>query len=290
MQRVLRWIGIILLILVTLVLLGVTVVYYIGSSKLDRTYEATGMVEDVPGDSASIAEGSRLADIYGCRSCHGDNLAGTVMIDAPPFFVVAPNLTPGAGGTADYSVIDWDRAIRFGIKRNGRAVLPVMPSKSYHKLTDGQVRDLIAFLKSMAPVDHNLPASELRPLGTVLAGAGAIDIAAAVSALPRGEDAPPVGRTEQYGRYLASITCVVCHGADLRGMEPHGPDEPAGPDLAPAGAWSLEMFVAAMREGVAPGGRKLAEAMPSKYFRHMTDDELVALHIFLKTLAEKSVD
>lgn len=50
------------------------------------------------------------------------------------------------------------------------------------------------------------------------------------------------------------------------------------------------MFVAAMREGVAPGGRKLAEAMPSKYFRHMTDDELVALHIFLKTLAEKSVD
>jgi hypothetical protein len=39
-----------------------------------------------------------------------------------------------------------------------------------------------------------------------------------------------------------------------------------------------------MREGVVPGGRKLTEFMPTKYFAPLTDTEVRALHAYLKTL------
>jgi len=49
-------------------------------------------------------------------------------------------------------------------------------------------------------------------------------------------------------------------------------------------SWSEEDFFKTMRTGVTPGGRQLNEEMPWKYFGQMSDDELRAMWLYLKSL------
>ena len=63
--------------------------------------------------------------------------------------------------------------------------------------------------------------------------------------------------------------------------------DPAGlpaPGLSHVGAWSTEDFITALRTGVAPGGRQLTDWMPWKLYAKFTDEELRALHEYLKTI------
>ncbi len=54
--------------------------------------------------------------------------------------------------------------------------------------------------------------------------------------------------------------------------------------LGMVGVWSEGDFISTMRTGVTPEGRKLDEDMPWKYFGRMTDDELKAVRLFLRSL------
>jgi hypothetical protein len=57
-----------------------------------------------------------------------------------------------------------------------------------------------------------------------------------------------------------------------------------GPELSHVGQWSVDDFLEALRTGVAPGGRQIGTWMPWKEMGMLTDDELVAIHVYLKTL------
>src|SRR5687768_10608998 len=59
---------------------------------------------------------------YVCVECHGEDLGGGVMIDAPAIGrLFGPNLTEGSGSaTAGYAAADWDRIVRHGVRRDGR--------------------------------------------------------------------------------------------------------------------------------------------------------------------------
>ena len=96
------------------------------------------------------------------------------------------------------------------------------------------------------------------------------------------------GVTVEYGEYLASTTCIECHGAQLNGI-PFGPpgNQTPTPNLTPGGEmafWSEEDFIATLRTGMTPSGHQLKESMPWKYFGQMTDDELKALWMYLQSL------
>ena len=62
----------------------------------------------------------------------------------------SPNITPG-GVVAKYSDVDWVRAIRHGVRPDGRALF-VMPSEDYNRFTDADVAALIAFARTLPPV------------------------------------------------------------------------------------------------------------------------------------------
>src|SRR5690606_27734055 len=112
------------------------VMYFVGGAKLGRTYEVQTADLTIPTDSASIARGAHLARTNGCTDCHAANLAGQVFVDAPPFRIVASNLTAGAGGVGGrYSAEDFDRAIRHGLRPDGSPLL-IMPSAAFHRLAD----------------------------------------------------------------------------------------------------------------------------------------------------------
>jgi cytochrome c553 len=268
--------------IILLVLLG-TVLYVMGSRAVSRTYEPTVTTVALPSDSTALAHGNHLSHVMGCRDCHGDRLQGTLMEDAPPFRITAPNLTPaGVGG--DYTTEDWFRALRHGIGPDGRALL-IMPSTAFNHLSDADAAALIAYLKTVEPVENDVPPTAVKPLGHVLAGLGEIDPAAEVALTLPDIDGATWDASVEFGRYLTRASCGHCHGPELQGQPSPNPAAPYAPSLEAAGKWRFETFQALMRTGVHPDGRTLdPKYMPWAAFRHHTDPELKALHDYLATL------
>lgn len=287
MAAIRTWLTQAAIIVVVLVGVVVAVAYVVGGARLNQTFEVEPASLVIPDDSASIAHGEYLARIHGCADCHAENFSGKVMVDAPPFRVVASNLTSGAGGIGgEYDETELDAVIRHGIRPDGRPVF-IMPSAAFHSLSDDDAAALIAFLRQVPPVDNELPATEIRPLGRLMS-AFAIDPTMEVRQARAGPRSltPERGATPEYGRYLASITCAYCHGEDLRGMQPPMPDAPFAPDLgARAGEWSHEEFVATLRTGTTPEGRALdPEFMPYRMTAQMDEADLDALYLYLSSL------
>ncbi len=101
---------------------------YVASERvLHRKYEIPLSEIEIPTDSASVAEGARLAEIRGCRGCHGDAFQGRVFQDDFKARIVAPDLTRVA---AEYSAGELVRAIRQGVRANGEGLWQ-MPSDAY---------------------------------------------------------------------------------------------------------------------------------------------------------------
>jgi cytochrome c553 len=284
MKKLVKWVGIVVAALLLVAVISGSVLWTSAKSKIAATYSVTGLLENVPTDSLALARGEHLTHTHVCRDCHGESLQGKVFADVPPFRIVAPNLTSGKGGVAPryQGVADWDRSIRYGIRPNGTALV-VMPSKAFHRLSDSDAASLIAYLRSMPPVDNELPTREIKPLGMMLVGAGAIDAAAEVNTEPANVMAPPAGATAEYGKYIVATLCSYCHGDDLQGGPALDPETPPPPALAAASVWPLDQFATALRTGITPDGRQLnALMMPIISFSHFTDDEIAAIHLYLQ--------
>jgi mono/diheme cytochrome c family protein len=203
-----------------------------------------------------------------------------------------PNLTAGTGGVgANNTDEDWVRAIRHGVGHDGRGLL-LMPSRDFYSLSDEDLGFLIAYLKTLPPVDSELPSTAPGPLGRVMLALGQFppeatnpDVLVIDHNGPR-PVSPQPGVTVEYGKYLAS-TCTLCHGANFNGGTIRTDAEYLAPNLTPGGEmafWSEEDFITTLRTGVTPGGKQLKDAMPWKYFGQMTDDELKAVWLYLQSL------
>src|SRR5215469_1917095 len=148
----------VLRIIVTLVIIIVVAaggLYLVGTLKLGQKYAVSAPALTIPRDAASIARGHHLAfAITKCLDCHGQGLGGKIFVDVPPFRLVAPNLTRGVGGVgATLTDADFARAIRDGVAPDGHG-LYVMPSADFTHLSDADVADIIAYVKSVPPVDN----------------------------------------------------------------------------------------------------------------------------------------
>lgn len=284
MKRFLKWTGLVIASLLILLLIAGSVLYTLGGSALEETYAIEPALTSVPSDSASIAWGEHIMQTHFCQECHGQRLEGSVFVDAPPFRITATNLTPGEGGIGQtYSDADWDRAIRHGVRPDGRPNL-IMPSPLFHQLSDEDTAALISYLKNLPPVDNVLPPTEVRTPGRMMA-AVAFDVAESVVTAPTQPRGPTPGPTAEYGSYLARNTCTMCHGDDLRGNPEPFPGSPPAPDLATAANWSFDLFARTLRTGVKPNNLTIdPEVMPWRSLSHLTDDEIRALHEHLKTL------
>jgi cytochrome c553 len=293
-RKFFKWIGIVLGSLAGLLVLTFVVLYIIGTVKWNsirgKEYEVPVKPITISTDQASIARGEHIATIRMCKDCHTENWSG--QSDSVPGLITLsmPNLTPGAGGVgATNTDEDWVRAIRHGVGYDGRGLL-LMPSRVWYYLSDEDLADLIAYLKSLPPVDNEPPKTELGPLGRVMMTLGQLPPEATVpDSTVIDHDAPrPVapqpGVTVEYGMYLAR-TCTLCHGSELNGQTVF--DGSVALNLTPGGemkGWSEKDFIATMRTGVTPNGHQLKDVMPWKYFGQMTDDELKAVWIYLQSL------
>jgi mono/diheme cytochrome c family protein len=148
---------------------------------------------------------------------------------------------------------------------------------------------IIAYIKSLPPVDNELPERRIEFLGRLMDAAGMFPPSAVdqINHTAPHPTAPEPGVTATYGEYLTR-TCTECHGANLNGA-PFGPpgEEVPTPNLTPGGelaSWSEEDFFTTMRTGMTPGGRQLDAEMPWMYFGQMSDEELRAVWLYLQSL------
>lgn len=281
MRTVMKWIGRGALALVVLLLLAAGAVYAVSEHKMSRTYEVDVEPIEVPADSASIAEGERLARIYGCyNGCHGEAAEGGLFFDEPMMGTVkAPDLTRVAGTLSAEELVG---VIRYGVRPDGSSVF-VMPSVEFYHLTDDDVASIIAFLRSLPESDGPATSVRFGPMGRVLFAVGEF-APAATKIDPEAPRLDPGDRSDPMalGEHLAFTACAECHGTDLAGQE-----HPAGatPNLAIAAAYSPDEFETLLRTGTPRDGRdlRLMDDMSRKRFQHLTDTEIEALHTYLSS-------
>lgn len=241
-------------------------------------------------DPAVVAEGARLAQVRGCVDCHSATLGGKLFIDDPMLGTVyASNLTRGGRGR-DMTPADWELAIRHGVRRDG-SKLAVMPSTEYNSLTDADVAALIAYARSVPPVDGGpFPSPKLGPMGRALFVAGQLPAYPALlmehPTAHRASITPEV--SVEFGEYVVH-GCTGCHGPNFSGGRiPGPPDAPLAANLTPDSTgllgWTEADFIRALREGVRPDGRRLDPFMPVALTKAMTDTELKAAFLYLQGL------
>ena len=288
-MKVLQWIGYILGGLIVVLAFAVAIVYFVSAQKLGNGYEVTPDAIAIPTDEASIARGRHIAEAMSdCVGCHAENLGGQMFLDDPNFArLAAPNLTSGQGGIgANYSDEDWVRAIRHGVAADGRALI-IMPSHWFHYLQDEDLGALIAYLKTVPPVDNQLPPRSVAFVPTrILLALGLLPTSVELIAKNGARPTPEAEISVEYGGYISLIAaCRECHGIDLAGGTSEG--APKGPNLTPGGAFAAyreEDFLKLMHTGVTPGGRTVSQEMPWMNYGKMTDDELKALFAYLQSI------
>lgn len=118
-----------------------------------------------------IEKGRYLALASDCTACHtargGKPFAGGLPLASPVGAIYSTNITPdqrtGVGG---YSLDQFDRALRYGIRADGVSLYPAMPFPSYARLTDDDVRALYVYFQSgvVAVAQENRPTGIPWPL------------------------------------------------------------------------------------------------------------------------------
>jgi cytochrome c553 len=91
--------------------------------------------------------GKYLADAAGCPSCHGPGLSGGKIPQTPPNAVPAANITVAGLGT--WSEADFIRAMRTGMRPDGRILNTSMPWPYYAQMTDDELRAIWRYLQAV---------------------------------------------------------------------------------------------------------------------------------------------
>ena len=293
MRTILTWIGRLIVGLIILIAIVAAIIYVRSEQMVNQTFHAPEVAITVPTDAASIERGHHIATVIAdCTGCHGKDFGGGAVIDDPAIGrVVALNLTKGKNGVGSVlSDADFAHILRYGIKPDGKSVL-VMPAEDFAHFSDSDLGAVIAYIKSLPPVDSNLPPTQLGPLGRVLMVAGQLPIVIA-SRLDQskvgGPDVPPAV-SAAYGGYMASFSCAGCHGDGLSGGVIVGapPSFPQAANLTPSGevaGWTAADFKKAIQTGVTPAGKTLDPFMPYATFAHLTDDEVQALWLYVHSV------
>jgi mono/diheme cytochrome c family protein len=273
---------------------ALAVAYAVAEGRVSRVYQVAVSPVPVRATADNLDRGRHLVEVVAqCGTCHGEDLGGMELADDLWLGRLwGTNLTAGRGGIADYTDTDLVRSIRHGVKRDGTPVL-MMPAQNFYHLSDADLGAIIAWVRRLPPVDREAPPRRMGLFSAMAIATGQVpDLipAAQLASRPPRLDATRPAASPDYGAYLVETGgCRVCHRQDLRGgRHPLSlPEEPPPADLTASGPlaqWSERDFVRALRTGVTPDGRRLdPQWMPWPAFAHMTDLEMRAIFLYLRS-------
>jgi mono/diheme cytochrome c family protein len=269
----------------------------------------------------NIARGKYLAyHVTACMDCHstrdwtkfsGPLVTGTLgkggeLFDRKfgfPGAYYSRNITPA--GIKRYTDGELFRVITTGVTKEGRAMFPVMPYTYYGKMDPEDIKCIIAFIRSLDPVQNDVPASVSDfPMNII------------IHLIPKkAEPAPRPALSDEvaYGAYLVNAcACRECHTPDKNGQIipelafsggrafklPTGgtvrsanltPDAKSG-----LGTWTKDMFVHRFRAYTDSGyntptiaSGQFNTMMPWTMYGGMTETDLSAIYAYLHSLPAK---
>ena len=169
---------------------------------------------------ANIERGEYLANhVMGCMDCHSTRnwkeFSGTLtegtLGNGGEIFDQAVGL-PGAYYSANITpagIKDWTdgeifRAITTGVRKNGKPIFPIMPHPSYGKGDENDIKCVIAYLRSIPPIEKTVPESHSDfPMNFII---NTLPASASLHPKPSEDD------VKEYGKYLVTIAaCMDCH-------------------------------------------------------------------------------
>ena len=276
--------------------------------------------------AALVERGEYIAHIAGCFACHTPyqeefsdfsqltleqvqqlslfavttlDLENRYMAGGRPFelgpmgVVYSANITQheetGIGAWTDEQI---EAAVRVGINPSGRVLFPIMPYEKYFNMAESDMDALIAYLRTIEPVENEVDRSGPSGEGMTPQGERIVPLPANP---PDGSD--PV----ELGDYLANVimSCGDCHtprdprtGFFAEDMHFGGGQAYEGPwgivyggNITPheetgIGTWEADDIRRVFREGVRIDGRRLI-LMPWEDYAAITDDDLDALIAYL---------
>jgi len=217
-----------------------------------------------------------------------------------PGMIYAANITPS--GVSKYSDGELYHLITTGVKRNGEPMFPLMPYPSYKYMASEDVKSIIAYLRSLKPIDNKVPESKINfPLNLIMR---------MVPSDPEPMKIPDTTNLVAYGKYVVTIAgCGDCHtplekGQPVKGKEFAGgrefteksmgtvrssnitPDKQTG-----IGLWSEDYFMSRFRTFTSEEAKNqkvpighFQTVMPWTMYAGMTDTDLKAVYAYLKSL------
>ncbi|MEO7309251.1 MAG: c-type cytochrome [Chitinophagaceae bacterium] len=314
-KKILKAIGII----VSVIILAVAGMLIYIKFALPNVGAAPDLKVDVT--SERIKRGEYLANhITVCMDCHstrnfslfsGPLTAGTLgqggeVFDQSfgfPGKYISKNITP-------YHLKDWTdgeiyRTITTGVNKDNKALFPIMPWEGYGKMDPEDIKDIIAYVRSLAPIaKENEASSSDFPINFI------------INTMPhKAEPGTRPAKTDPvaYGGYLVNAAgCAECHSERSKGkligelfaggFQFHFPDGAVvrsaniSPDMETGiGKWSEAAFVSRFRSytdssfkptKVAPG--QMQTVMPWTMYGGMDTTDLKAIYAYLRTVKPQS--
>jgi mono/diheme cytochrome c family protein len=291
-----------------------------GVGYLDLNYPAVQPPDDITVRTTPemVARGEYLSKhVSGCVVCHADHdaaqyanpvIPGTEGRGGENFgqegtavrVLYSHNITPAGIGTwTDGEVI---RAFTEGVSRDGTPLFPIMPYLRYARLSADDVHAIVAYLRTLKPVEYTPPPRELgMPLPLVVR---TIPTAAQFRPIP-----PKTDRIA-HGEYMTNAAaCADCHTSQESGRPIPGQDFAGGfefplrgggvvrsanitPDANTGiGSWTEEQFIDKFKafDGATPRTLTAAEqrentSMPWYEYAGMTREDLGTIYAYLRSL------
>lgn len=249
--------------------------------------------------------GKYLASAAGCMGCHTEEKKGAVPYAggrplATPFGTFyAPNITPHPqAGIGRWTEADFMRALRLGVRPDGAHYYPAFPYPSFTRISDADMRDLWAYLRTLPPNAQANRAHELRfPFGwRFLVRAWKWLFFTPGPMVQNPQRTPVVNR----GAYLAEALghCNECHtprnilGGPKRDRSyagGKGPDGKGVPNITPTGIknWTdpeLREFLLSGRTPDDDAANKTMDEVIQNTTSRLTPEDLAALMAYLRSL------
>ena len=215
-----------------------------------------------------------------------------------PGEVYAKNITPAA--LKDWTDAEIIRALTEGINKSGDTLFPLMPYMAYSRLPKQDVLDIVAYIRTLAPIENSVPPRKLF-----------IPVSAAVPPLPPVDlDKNPVPDPSdpvKYGSYLfTTAACSDCHTPREKGAPDFTRLVAGGnkfsyegftvvsPNITPdsstgIGSWSEEMFLQKFKQSAERAAKgeiagKANSVMPWSFYAGMKESDLKAIYAFLRSI------
>ncbi len=250
--------------------------------------------------------GAYLVKAAGCVGCHTEAkkdatpYAGGRALKTPFGVFYGPNITPHPGaGLGRWSEADFVRAMRLGLRPDGEHYFPAFPYPSFTRITDADLRDLWAYLRTLPPSARPSQAHDLKfPFGWRFLVTAWKWLFFSPGPFSPDQNGSPL---LQRGAYLVEALghCGECHTPRnfLGGPKRHrllagaakGPDSDRVPNLTPSRLkkWSDAELKYFLQTALTPDGDVAAETM-GEVIRNttgeLTPDDLAAVIAYLRAL------